>query len=130
MDVKKSLKDILVVEDHAIIQRLYQLTLSSTTYSFNLVTTGKSALEALTKTEYRLILLDLGLPDMSGLKICERIRRDQSLGHCNTPVLMLSVMENSTKKKCLNAGANDFLVKTVVGTKEFQEIIIDYLQKI
>jgi len=72
------------------------------------VSTGKDALDKVQAVEYGVILLDLGLPDMSGLEVCERIR-DMNI---NNPILVLTGNGDITDRvKLLDAGADDYVTK-------------------
>jgi two-component system copper resistance phosphate regulon response regulator CusR len=70
--------------------------------------TGAEALEHLQSADYDMVVLDLGLPDMDGLKVLEKIR-NRTLG---PPVLILSARSGlEDRVKGLEQGADDYLVK-------------------
>ena len=98
---------ILVVEDDTAIGNLIATTLETQNYQFHRANTGAGAvMDALT---YRpdVILLDLGLPDMDGVQIIEKIRT-----WSNTPIIVVSARsEDSDKVAALDAGADDYLTK-------------------
>ena len=98
---------ILVVEDDAAISNLIATTLETQNYHYHRAETGAGAvMDALT---YRpdVMLLDLGLPDMDGVKIIEKIR-----GWSNMPIIVVSARtEDSDKVAALDAGADDYLTK-------------------
>lgn len=69
---------------------------------------GMEALELVSK-EPSLIILDIMLPDLSGLEVCRRIRQDCC---CNVPILFLSALDSfSDKEKGFLAGGDDYLSK-------------------
>lgn len=70
--------------------------------------TGKEGLKLAAKHRYDAIILDLGLPDMSGLDVCLTIRRN----NLTTPILVLSGMKDAnTKVTLFEAGADDYMTK-------------------
>lgn len=98
---------LLLVEDNPrLAERIsYHLRKS---YVMDTVSTGKDALDKVQAVEYGVILLDLGLPDMSGLEVCERIR-DMNI---NNPILVLTGNGDITDRvKLLDAGADDYVTK-------------------
>ena len=98
---------ILVVEDDNAVASLIATTLSTQDYQHRRAKTGAAAvMEALT---YKpdVILLDLGLPDMDGVEIIEKIR-----SWSNMPIIVVSARsEDSDKVAALDAGADDYLTK-------------------
>lgn len=71
-------------------------------------TAGKAGLTLAAKHQYDAIILDLGLPDMSGLDVCLEIRRSDA----RTPILVLSgTKDSNTKVALFEAGADDYLTK-------------------
>jgi len=73
-----------------------------------MVHTGQDALDKVQTIEYGVIVLDLGLPDMSGLEVCQKIR-DM---HRNNPILVLTGNADITDRvTLLNAGADDYVTK-------------------
>ncbi len=75
-------------------------------YTVDCVFTGKEALNQAENGAYDIYILDIGLPDMSGVEVCSKLR---ALGR-DTPVLMLTTSnEVQDKVRSLDAGADDFL---------------------
>ena len=93
------------------IRRLLEISLS--TYGFNTVfaTTGKEGLVAAATHSPALVILDLGLPDMDGMKLLETLREWYT-----KPVIILSVRNSEDDIiKALDRGANDYLTKPFRG---------------
>jgi DNA-binding response OmpR family regulator len=71
-------------------------------------THGEEALSALDRITYDVVLLDLSLPDLSGLEICKKIRKDK----IDTPILVLTGSSAVKRRvELLNNGADDFMSK-------------------
>jgi len=100
-------KRILIVEDDVDILRLLTLELQDAGYEVLAYETGIRGLSAVREAEPDLVVLDLGLPDISGQEIARRIRRTG-----DTPILILTAADDlDTKVDMLNAAADDYLSK-------------------
>src|SRR5512136_441097 len=108
-DEKKStsLPRILVVDDEPAIRRFLNTALDTGEFSLHQAENGHGALAAAAALKPDIILLDLGLPDMDGVEVIERIREWSQV-----PIIVLSVREREDDKvKALDAGADDYLSK-------------------
>ena len=100
---------ILFVEDDYDVAKSVCEYLEASGHAVELAPDGLIGLECATRERYDCIVLDISLPRLSGIQLCERIR---SLGFSNVPVLMLTAMGTLTyKEEAFTAGADDYLVK-------------------
>ena len=98
----------LVVEDEQRIADFLKRGLESAGYAVDTAGDGKSAIDMVHATDYDLIILDMMLPDIDGLKVLERIRNRKT----SPPVLILSARGSvDDRVKGLELGADDYLVK-------------------
>lgn len=98
----------LVVEDEKRISDFLGRGLESAGYAVDVAPDGNTALEMLHTSEYDLVILDLMLPDMDGLRVLEKIRNRKT----SPPVLILSARGAvDDRVKGLELGADDYLVK-------------------
>jgi DNA-binding response OmpR family regulator len=99
--------NLLCIEDNVyLIEGLRQFL--ATGSSITNATTGKAGLQQAGSKKYDAIILDLGLPDISGLDVCRGIRRLNT----RIPILILSgSKESNTKVSLFEAGADDYLTK-------------------
>ena len=98
---------ILVVEDDAAVRNLITTTLRAHDYRFLTAGNGEAALLEASSHNPDIVLLDLGLPDMDGVVVIERIR-----SWSNMPIIVISARsEDSDKIDALDAGADDYLTK-------------------
>jgi two-component system, OmpR family, KDP operon response regulator KdpE len=98
---------ILVVEDDEETRHAVVRDLAARGYRVEEAADGKSALAHWEQRRPDLVLLDLGLPDMDGLQVIRRIRRDAA-----TPVVILSGRyEEREKVEALDRGADDYVTK-------------------
>lgn len=103
---------ILIVEDDAIIRRVYHDVLVNDGYRVSLAGSGEEAIAYLQLITPDIILLDLGLPGIDGHEVTRRVKADRTKPFI--PVMVLSAAADlSTSVASLDAGADDFLVKPV-----------------
>ena len=99
---------ILVVEDESRIADFLSRGLVSAGYAVDVAATGGSAIDMIHSTDYDLVILDLGLPDVDGLTVLQKIRNRK----VSPPVLILSARDAADDRvKGLEGGADDYLVK-------------------
>lgn len=99
---------ILVVEDEANIRKLLVLNLELEGFEVDTAVNGLEALEKVKQAYYDLMVLDLMLPEIDGMKVLQNIR----LSHPSLPVIIVSARDTSTDRiQGLKSGADDYLVK-------------------
>ncbi|HET7684834.1 MAG TPA: response regulator transcription factor [Candidatus Limnocylindria bacterium] len=99
---------LLVVEDDARLGRSLKRLLEGERHLVEVATTGDAALEMAESDGIELIVLDVGLPDMSGLEVARRLRDAGS----QLPILMLTARDAVPDRVAgLDSGADDYLVK-------------------
>jgi two-component system, OmpR family, KDP operon response regulator KdpE len=98
---------ILVVDDEPQILRALETTLRGAGYTVTTAATGGEALTLASIRPPQAVILDLVLPDQSGVEVCRELR-----GWTEAPVLILSVVgEEREKVAALDAGADDYVTK-------------------
>jgi two-component system KDP operon response regulator KdpE len=97
----------LVIDDEPQIQRLLTITLEANDYHVATAGTGQEGLAIIAQRRHDLIILDLGLPDVSGLEVLKQLRE-----WTQTPVVVLTVQdEEADKIEALDSGADDYVTK-------------------
>lgn len=101
------MKLLLVEDDQEIVRAVSQVL--SGIYVLETASTGKDALAKTAANDYDLVILDLGLPDITGLEVCKKLR---ALGH-KIPILILTGVFQSAEDVVigLDGGADDYLAK-------------------
>jgi DNA-binding response OmpR family regulator len=103
---------ILVIDDDTKLTDLLQLVFESKGFGVTIANSGVQALESLETELPEAVLLDLMMPGMSGLEVCQRIRANPRTS--NVPVVVLTAKTGTkSKQELLKAGATDYLVKPV-----------------
>lgn len=101
---------ILSIEDTASFRLLIRLTLEFEGFEVLEAVDGQSGLDVARTSRPNLILLDLKLPDLSGLDVCRRIMADPALAPI--PIVVLSASTDSVEiGDCMEAGAQGYLLK-------------------
>ncbi|MDX1890688.1 response regulator [Mycolicibacterium sp. 050158] len=105
---------VLVIDDEPQILRALRINLSVRGYEVITAATGAAALRAAAEQRPEVVVLDLGLPDMSGIEVLEGLR-----GWMTAPVIVLSARTDPHQKvQALDAGADDYVTKPF-GMDEF-----------
>ncbi len=100
-------KRILLVDDEPLILKGLKYTLEQEDYETESAMDGEEALEKFFNQSFDLILLDVMLPKLDGLSVCQRIRE-----HSNVPIIMLTAKgEDMDKILGLEYGADDYMTK-------------------
>ena len=98
---------VLVIEDEPPLRRFLSVTLRTNDYQAVEAETARAGLELIAGRPPDVILLDLGLPDLDGVELTERIRQWSQV-----PIIVLSARDRETDKiRALDAGADDYLTK-------------------
>src|SRR6266436_9674163 len=100
-------KRILVVDDEQEITLVLRSGLTKHGYDVRVAGEGEAALELFSAWVPDLVVTDLSMPNMNGLKLCRRLREISDV-----PIIILSVKgDEATKVEALDAGADDYLTK-------------------
>lgn len=119
-------KTVLLVEDNEFIRNMYQLKLSKADIKCIEAIDGAMALSKIAESKPDLVLLDLMMPDISGLEVLQELRQQKLLP--GLPVLVLTnIMDQPTIDKCKVLGACDYIVKTDLTPKEVVDKIKQYI---
>ncbi|MCL2747132.1 MAG: response regulator transcription factor [Oscillospiraceae bacterium] len=99
---------ILIVEDERKLARFLELELTHEGYAVDKAYDGREGLSRALSADFDLMLLDILLPELSGLEVLRRLRRDKP----EMPVLLLTARDAVTDKVTgLDCGANDYMTK-------------------
>lgn len=100
------MKLLLVEDNHRLAERIKNQL--SKLYLVDTIHTGRETLDKARQYDYSVIILDLGLPDMSGLDVCKQLRAN----NITVPVLVLTGQDNMDKRiELLDCGADDYVTK-------------------
>ena len=100
-------KKIFIVEDERRIARFLQMELEHEGFETEIEDNGRRAYERIIQGDFDLVLLDVMLPEMDGLTICQKVRELSDI-----PIIMLTARDEvDDKVKGLDIGADDYVTK-------------------
>jgi DNA-binding response OmpR family regulator len=103
-------RKILIVDDEEVLAETIAYNLEQAGYQVLTAFSGVSALEAAKREAPDLIILDIMLPEMDGLEVCRRLRREEDTA--TTPIMMLTAKSEEIDKVVgLEVGADDYMTK-------------------
>ncbi|SES81374.1 two-component system, OmpR family, response regulator ResD [Oceanobacillus limi] len=98
---------ILVVDDEERIRRLIRMYLEREDFTIEEASNGTDALELALNNDYDVILLDIMMPEMDGIEVCQELRKEK-----DTPVIMLTAKgEEANRVQGFEVGTDDYIVK-------------------
>jgi PAS domain S-box-containing protein len=99
---------ILVVEDDYTVSQTLHILLSSYNYAVDIAADGEIGLQMADVYEYDLMILDIILPKLNGIQVCQQLRSR----NCRNPILLLTGQgDRQQKSLAFNAGADDYVSK-------------------
>ena len=113
---------ILLAEDNVVNQRVAMTMLGKMGHGITLARNGLEALEQWRQKDFDLILMDVQMPEMTGLEATRQIRREEASGTHVPIVAMTASAMSEDRDHCLAAGMDDFISKPV-SSKVIEEII-------
>jgi PAS domain S-box-containing protein len=119
---------ILLVEDNPIISRISKDLLESLNCKVDIAETGTKALELVNQYHYDLVLMDIGLPDIDGYTVTEKIRLNKNKAISTAPIIAITAhSEDEERQRCLNVGMSQMITKPL--TREVAESILSKLSE-
>jgi signal transduction histidine kinase/DNA-binding response OmpR family regulator len=113
---------ILLAEDNKVNQRVAMTMLGKMGHQITLATNGLEALERWRQNDFDLILMDVQMPEMTGLQAAKQIRQEEAMGTHVPIVAMTASAMSEDRDRCLAAGMDDFISKPV-SSKAIEEVI-------
>ena len=102
---------ILLADDNLVNQRVAMTMLAKMGHRITLATNGLEALELWRQSDFDLILMDVQMPEMTGLQATMQIRREEAIG-AHVPIVAMTASAMSEERdRCLAAGMDDFISK-------------------
>lgn len=121
-------KLVLLAEDHHTNQRVTKFLLEKLGLEVHVVSSGRDAVTVATRNSYDLILMDVRMPVIDGLKATEEIRASEELTGRHTPIVALTASAMpGDRERCIQAGMDDYLSLPFT-QRELTEIIESWLK--
>ena len=114
---------ILLVEDNAINQQIAKELLKQAKFEVVIANNGKEALQALDKSEFDAVLMDIQMPEMDGITATKNIRQRQETCFQELPIIAMTAHAMAgDREKSIAAGMNDHVVKPIDPQKLFKTL--------
>ena len=116
---------ILIVEDNPQNMRLIEMTLRAKGYTLLMATDGEEALDMAMRERPDLIIMDMQLPKVNGLKVTRKLRNTPAFSH--TPIIAITAYAmKGDKERVIESGCDAYLSKPI-NTRELPEMIAEML---
>jgi len=123
-------KTILFIEDDPLIVDMYSHVLTKVGYVVEVAGDGKQGLAMAKAKDYDLLLLDIMIPQMSGIDVLEALRGTDGKGLPNTKIVILTnLAQDEESRRALEAQADGYLIKADVTPHKLVELVEQILGK-
>jgi len=120
-------KTILIVEDEELLSEMYEEVFEREGFYVKVAISGEEALQVARETKPDFVLLDILLPEKSGIYFLEQRKNEPALA--NIPVMAFSNLDDpNIKKDALRLGVQDYLIKTDYTPQEVIKKVQKYLK--
>lgn len=119
---------ILIVEDSAVIRRLIEVCLRPAHLDIVMREDGPAGLAAATSEAPDLMVLDIGLPEMDGWEVLDRLRSDPRTK--SLPVLVLTAHAEEESRRRADEGGADAFVTKPFQPNDFRQVVLNLLARL
>jgi two-component system, chemotaxis family, chemotaxis protein CheY len=117
-------KKILIVEDDQFISEMYARALRSAGYKVDFALNGREGIQKARKAAYNLVLLDIMMPELTGMEVLQNLRGPDGRGLERTKIVILTnLAQDRQSKAALSAQADGYLIKADVVPSKLLKII-------
>lgn len=119
---------VLIIEDDNFLSDLYKIHFEKDGYKVTQAYDGFDGLSKISIETPSVVVLDLIMPELSGIEVLERLKKDPKFG--NIPVVVLSNVRDEEKiKRALTLGAVGYIIKPTLTPKQVVEEVSKYIRK-
>jgi len=124
---RSKMSKILIVEDDPLIYTMYSEKLTREGYDVDVAKDGREGLDKMKANPPDLILLDIMMPQLSGIQVIEEMKKDQKLE--KIPIIVLSnLSENPDIEKAKERGVKEYLIKSDLDPEDVSNTVKKYLK--
>jgi CheY-like chemotaxis protein len=115
--------DILIAEDNAVNRELLVRLLQKRGHRITVAVDGREAIESFRRWSFDVVMLDVQMPEYSGLEVIRMIREDETGTGRHTPVIALTAHAmTGDRERCIEAGMDDYVAKPIKREELFSVI--------
>lgn len=117
-------KTILFVEDDKLIAEMYARTLKNSGFAVDFAYNGAEALVKAGQKHYDLILLDIMMPEKTGIEVLDELRGPDGTGYPDTKIIVLTnLAQDKTSQEALRAQADGYIIKADIVPSQLASLI-------
>ena len=117
-------KSILFIEDDKPIAEMYARVLEREGYSVDFAYNGSEGLEKAKAKHYDLILLDIMMPEKTGIEVLQDLRGPDGKGSADTKIVILTnLAQDKTSQEALKAQADGYIIKADIVPSQLSDIV-------
>lgn len=117
-------KTILFIEDDRPISEMYARVLTRQGYHVDFAYDGAEGLQKAQAKAYDLILLDIMMPEMTGMEVLAKLRGEDGKGNPDTKIVILTnLAQDKTSQEALKAEADGYIIKADIVPSQLAELI-------
>ncbi len=117
-------KTILFVEDDKLIADMYARTLKNSGFTVDFAYDGAEALVRAGQRHYDLILLDIMMPEKTGIEVLDELRGPDGTGYPDTKIIVLTnLAQDKTSQEALRAQADGYIIKADIVPSQLASLI-------
>ena len=117
-------KTILFVEDDKLIAEMYARTLKNSGFTVDFAYDGAEALVRAGQMHYDLILLDIMMPEKTGIEVLDELRGPDGTGYPDTKIIVLTnLAQDKTSQEALRAQADGYIIKADIVPSQLASLI-------
>jgi two-component system response regulator ResD len=121
-------KSILFVEDDKPIADMYTRTLKREGFDVDFAYNGADGLQKANQKHYDLILLDIMMPEKTGIEVLDELRGPDGTGHADTKIVILTnLAQDKTSQEALRAQADGYIIKADIVPSQLAKLVRDVL---
>lgn len=126
-DNRSKTKKLLIIEDDRFISEMYARSLKQAGYEVDEVVTGPEGYAKAKAGNYDVILLDIMLPDRTGVEVLKDLRGDDGQGLAGTRIVIMTNFEqDDAARQAMEKLADGYLIKAEITPRRMVEIVQDF----
>lgn len=122
------MKKILIIEDDFYIRDIYNTAFTKAGFEVNLATDGKIGVDLLRTRQYDVVLLDIMMPNMTGIDVLKIVRQESFPGHEVPIFLITNLGQNDLIKQAFDLGADGYFLKSQLSPSDLVNQVKTFLE--